>query len=83
MDTIKLRTELLDAQKHLLAWKQAELTLATGQSYSIAGRSLTRVNLSDVMQQIRYWQRQCDDLEGKLLGLKPKSKMRQYVPIDQ
>lgn len=76
------RYTLAEAQQHLDAWKAAELALATGQSYSIAGRSLTRVNLADVMQQIRYWQKQIEEIKAEMLGRRKPNKQRRYVPTD-
>ncbi|MBO2943571.1 hypothetical protein JJQ72_06215 [Paenibacillus sp. F411] len=70
------------AQQHLDAWMAAELALSTGQSYSIAGRSLTRVNLTEVMRQIQYWQKQLNDAIRFEQGLGPRRKVRRYVPID-
>jgi len=70
------------AKQHLDAWIAAELAISTGQSYSIAGRSLTRANLSEVMQQIKYWQKQLDDIQRSQSGLGPRRRVRRYVPID-
>ncbi|MDT2270063.1 DUF6148 family protein [Paenibacillus larvae] len=36
---------LQEAQTHLKAWLEAEMAVASAQSYTIAGRSLTRANL--------------------------------------
>ena len=77
------RYTLAEAQQRLEAWKAAELALATGQSYSIAGRSLTRVNLADVMQQIRYWQKQIEEIKAEMLGRRKPSNQRRYDPVDQ
>lgn len=51
------------AQKHLNAWLEAELTVTTNQSYTIGSRSLTRADLSDIREQIVFW-------EGKVAQLK-------------
>ncbi|WP_455797540.1 DUF6148 family protein [Clostridium butyricum] len=42
-------------REHLDAWLKAELAVCNGQSYSIAGRTLTRANLSSIRAQIDYW----------------------------
>ncbi|RAV18820.1 DUF6148 family protein [Paenibacillus contaminans] len=70
------------AQKHLNAWLAAELALSTGKEYRIGTRSLTRVDLTDVMTQIRYWQKQVDDAQRDLQGLGKRKRVRRYVPID-
>ena len=38
----------------LTAYKRAALAIATGQSYEINGRSLTRANLKDVRSMIEW-----------------------------
>lgn len=68
---------LEEAQKHLNAWKAAELALSTGQSYTIGKRQLTRVNLQQVMEQIRYWQKQVAIASGK-----STRRTRRIVPMD-
>ena len=46
---------LLQAQAQLDSWMAASMAVATNQSYSIAGRSLTRVNASEILNQIKHW----------------------------
>jgi hypothetical protein len=70
------------AQTHLDSWLAAELALSTGQSYTIGTRSLTRVNLPDVMTQIKYWQKQVEDCNRAVAGLRARSRVRRYVPTD-
>lgn len=43
----------------LTAYKRAAMAIATGQSYEINGRSLTRANLKDVQGMIEW-------LEGRI-----------------
>lgn len=66
------------AQAHLNAWLAAELALSTSQSYTINGRSITRANIAEVMQQIRYWRKQLNIASG----LRSQSRLRRYVPTD-
>lgn len=44
------------AQAHLDAWLAADLAVAQGQAYQIAGRSLTRANAAWIQKYINYWQ---------------------------
>lgn len=44
-----------EAQKHLDIWLEAEAQIATGQSYQIGTRQLTRADLASVRKQIDYW----------------------------
>lgn len=55
------------AQKHLNAWLEAELAVTTNQSYTIGSRSLTRADLSDIREQIAFW-------EGKVAALENLEK---------
>lgn len=70
---------LEEAKMNYQLWREAELTLATGQSYSIAGRSLTRLNLKEVLERIRYWGRLVDQLENP--GRR-RSRTRAFTPFD-
>lgn len=49
--------DLATAQTNLATWLAADQAVATGQAYSVAGRSLTRVDAATIRQQITYWQR--------------------------
>ena len=44
-----------EAQRHLDIWLEAEAQIATGQSYQIGRRMLTRADLASVRKQIDYW----------------------------
>lgn len=47
---------LVQAQAQLDAWIAASLAVASSQSYSIAGRSLSRANASEINDQIIFWE---------------------------
>jgi len=49
--------DLATAQAHLDQWIAADLAVATGQSYTIGGRSLTRANAAEIRRNIDYWNR--------------------------
>lgn len=42
-------------ESRLQIWLDAEAAIATGQSYQIENRSLTRADLKQVRSQIEYW----------------------------
>jgi hypothetical protein len=46
---------LVQAQAQLTAWLAASTAVASGQAYSIAGRSLTRANSREIRENIEYW----------------------------
>lgn len=56
------------AQAQLDAWLAASAAVATGQSYEIAGRKLTRVNAEHIDRMIEYWNNQVKLLAHRALG---------------
>jgi len=62
--------DISTAQAHLDQWLAADLAVANGQSYSVAGRSLTRADASTIRGQIAYWQRVLDNLNATAAGRK-------------
>lgn len=52
-----------EAREQLKMWLEAEKAVATGQSYKIGSRSLTRANLSDIAARIKYWRNEIAKLE--------------------
>ena len=46
---------LTQAEAKLTLWMDAEDKVASGQSYSIQGRSLTRADLSEIGERIDKW----------------------------
>ena len=46
---------LAQAEIQLDAWLEASLKIASGQAYSIGGRSLTRANAAWIGKQIVFW----------------------------
>lgn len=49
---------LPQSESQLSAWLAADLAVASGQSYSIAGRSVTRADASEIRENIQFWDRQ-------------------------
>ena len=65
------------AKNHLDAWLEAELTIVTGQSYRIGTRSLTRADLKEVREQIKYWNGQVNQLSRR-----GRNRVYRVVPRD-
>ena len=42
-------------QRKLNTWLEAEESIATGQSYQIGNRMLTRADLKEVREEMEYW----------------------------
>ncbi len=68
-----------EARANLKMWLDAERAVATGQSYKIGTRSLTRANLSDIAARITYWRNELDKLESGGTG---GIKVSRAVPRD-
>lgn len=76
-----IKTRLKIAQKHLDAWLEAELEITTHQSYTIGSRSLTRANLSEIREQIKFWNNEVAKLEN-LEKRKGRNRIVRAVPRD-
>jgi hypothetical protein len=72
---------LKQAQIHLDAWLKAELEITTSQSYKIGTRSLTRADLAQVREQIKYWQEKVTALENAAKG-RGRNRVFRAVPFD-
>lgn len=68
---------LKQAQKHLDIWLAAELEIATSQSYKIGTRTLTRADLKEVRNQIKFWEDKVDHLSRK-----GRNRVYRAVPRD-
>lgn len=61
------------AEAQLALWMAASTAVASGQSYSIKDRSLSRVDAAEIRQQLDYW-------DGWVRRLTPRSRGRtRYV----
>lgn len=67
-----------EARSTLRMWLDAERAVATGQSYRIGTRSLTRANLADIRDSIQFWRREIARLESNQKG----ARVFRAVPRD-
>jgi hypothetical protein len=51
------------AEAQLALWLEADAKVASGQSYTIAGRSLTYADLGEIRAGIQAWDARCKQLE--------------------
>lgn len=72
---------LEQAKQHLQAWMQAELAVTTGQSYRIGTRQLTRANLGEITNQIKFWGNEVNKLEA-YVKRKGTNRVYRVVPRD-
>ncbi len=61
MKSIFTREELLS---YIADWKGALQAAATGKSYAIGGRNLTRYDLPAIREQLKYYQDELNALDG-------------------
>ncbi|AQT84161.1 hypothetical protein ERICIV_03437 [Paenibacillus larvae subsp. larvae] len=69
---------LQEAQTYLRTWIEAEMAVASAQSYTIAGRSLTRAHLAEIRKQIQFWQNEI----VKLNNPQRRSRIFRGIPMD-
>ena len=53
-------------QKKLNTWLAAEEAIATGQSYQIGSRMLTRADLKQVREEMEYWAGKLAEAEQRI-----------------
>ncbi|MFA6148656.1 MAG: DUF6148 family protein [bacterium] len=53
------------AQEQLSNWLTASTAVAKGQSYTIAGKTLTRADAGRIQSMIDYWDRKVKELSGE------------------
>lgn len=69
------------AKRHLDEWLEAELALTTSQSYTLRNRTLTRANLTEIRNTIKFWNDKVNELEHiKQTG--GRNRIRRVVPRD-
>lgn len=73
--------DITTARTHLAAWLEAELAVTTNQSYTIGSRSLTRANLAEIREQIKFWENKIAQLEN-LEKRKGRNRAMRAVPRD-
>lgn len=75
MSLIWSREELLEL---LCEWKKAYKAAATGKSYTISGRALTRYDLPEIRGQLEYLQGQLDALSGRRGPFFVRGRLREW-----
>jgi hypothetical protein len=68
---------LAQAEAKLAEYMAAETAVLSGQSYSIAGRQLTRANLAEIREGLLFWNAQVVQLDGQSQG---RGRNRVIVP---
>lgn len=65
------------ARTQLALWVEADTRVASGQSYTIAGRSLSRVDAGEITNKINFWEAKVRELESAAAG---RRRTRYVVP---
>jgi hypothetical protein len=73
--------DLLTAKQHLQAWLAAEIAVTAAQSYTIGTRSLSKANLAEIREQIKFWQNAVARLENMEQG-RGRNRAYRFVPRD-
>jgi hypothetical protein len=73
--------DITTARNHLAEWLKAELVVTTNQSYTIGSRSLTRANLAEIREQIKFWEGKINELEN-IEKRKGRNRVMRAVPRD-
>ncbi len=53
-----------EVKERLRMWLDAEAAVATGQAYQIGSRRLDRANLYQIREQIRFWMKELQKVQG-------------------
>ncbi len=72
---------LAEAQTQLAAWEAASLALATGRSYSIGDRQLTRNDAGEVREMMTFFQRKVDALTASGAGSNKRASIATWNDV--
>ena len=68
-------------EQKLNTWLAAEEAIATGQSYQIGTRMLTRANLKQVREQMEYWAKKLAEAEAEE-ARGGRNRIYRFIPLD-
>ncbi len=69
-------------EEKLKTWLAAEQAIATGQSYQIGSRMLTRADLKAVREEMEYWAKNLAAVENEENHRGGRNHFYQFVPRD-
>jgi hypothetical protein len=71
------------AQRNLDAWIAASEAAASGNSYRIGTRQLTRENATEIRNMIAYWERRVEELAAAASGINRRgARVMRVIPRD-
>ena len=68
-------------QKKMNTWLAAEEAVATGQSYQIGTRTLTRADLKQIREELEYWGKKLAEAEAEEKS-GGRNRMYRFLPRD-
>lgn len=68
-------------QQKLQTWLDAEESIATGQSYQIGTRMLTRADLKQVREEMEYWARKLEEAKAEE-SAGGRNRLYRFTPRD-
>ena len=68
-------------EEKLNTWLAAEEAIATGQSYQLGTRKLTRANLKQVREQMEYWAGKLAEAEAEETR-GGRNRIYRVIPLD-
>ena len=75
-------TRLEDLKERLIAYRKCENAILDGaQSYAIGSRNMTRANLQEVAERIRYLEKEVANEESKAAG-RGRNRVVGVIPRD-
>lgn len=77
--SVQVLTPLQEAQADLELWKKALRALASGQMYRLGTRQLTRVNLKECREMVRYYENEVSRLSA---GRRRGARVIRPIPTD-
>lgn len=69
-------------KKKVALYSEALDRVLMGQSYTIGGRSLSRVNHDEILEGLKYWQGQLGIAEASSANGRKRIGMRRSIPHD-
>ncbi|MDU9415563.1 primosomal replication protein PriB/PriC domain protein [Pseudomonas sp. zfem005] len=76
---VKLKTPLETARDMLARYLTAEAEILDGKTVSFGGRTLTMVDLSEIQEGRREWERKVSSLEAAAAGRRSPYKLAVFL----
>ncbi|RCX20890.1 hypothetical protein DFR58_10192 [Anaerobacterium chartisolvens] len=68
---------LEEAKAHLKVWLEAEIAVATVQSYQMGSKRLDKADLAQIREQVKFWKNEIREIQNR-----GKRKVFRITPRD-